>query len=265
MVETYTLGYGPMSIAVMASRTAGSHAGFFISQLRSGMTVLDIGCGPGTVTLGIAERVRPGSVIGSDLNVDQSGIVAEKAAHADLDLTFEQADVYALPFPDNHFGAVFISALLGNLRRPQVGVAEAYRVLKSGGVIGVKEFDEGANILFPELEYRTKLQNLYMRLRRHHGHDPEVGRKIRSFLNVAGFVDVQADATFEPATPRVGASGNAYIEAMVRDEWGQQFIELGWTTSEQISDWIAQSAAYRSGPNDFTARAWVEATALKPG
>jgi len=263
MTEVYTLGCGPKSISIMATRTAESHAGFFIAHLRSGMTALDIGCGPGTITSGIAERVFPGSVIGTDLNLDQTRTVAEKAKHAELNLAFEWADAYALPFPDNRFDAVFISGLLGNLRHPQVGVDQACRVLKPGGLIGVKEFDESANISFPELESRTRLQQLYMRLRRHHGHDPECGRKIRSYLNASGFRSVNTTATFEPATPRLGSTGNAFIEAMVREEWGWKFVEFGWATQEQIAGWLAQSEAYRSGRDDFSARAWVEATARK--
>ena len=248
----------------MSTRTAQSHAAFFMAHLQSGMTVLDIGCGPGTITSGIAERVFPGSVIGTDLNLDQTESIAENAKRTDLNLTFEWADAYSLPFPDNRFDAVFVSALLGNLRRPQDGVDQAYRVLKPGGLIGIREFDESANISFPELESQTRLQQLYVLLRRHHGHDPECGRKVRSYLYTAGFTSVVTTATFEPATPRLGSTGNAFIEAMVREEWGQKFVELGWAPQEQIADWVAQSEAYRSGRDDFSARAWVEATARKP-
>ena len=263
--ELYTLGYGPLSLSIMASRTADSHADFFTPLLNSGMNVLDIGCGPGTITIGIAERVRPGRVIGVDVSLEQTKAVTERVSLTDLNVAFEPADAYALPFPDGHFDAVFISALLGNLRDPQAGLNEAYRVLKPSGVMGIKEFDEGANISFPELEARTRLQELYMRLRRHHGHDPNVGRKIRSYLNATGFVDIRAWAIFEPATPRRGATGSAFLETMVRDEWGQLFVDLGWATGAQIAEWVAESEAYRSGREDFCARAWVEATARKHG
>lgn len=264
MTERYTLGYGPASLSIMASRTAESHAGFFISHLRTGMSVLDIGCGPGSITFGFAECVRPGSVIGTDLVLGQTKRFAEKAEGAELNLTFEMADAYALPYSDNCFDAVFVSALLGNLRCPQDGADQAYRVLKPGGLFGIKEFDEGANLSFPELESRTRLIQLYRRLREHHGHDPDCGRKLRSYLNTAGFVDIEVEATFEAATPRLGASGNAFVESMVREEWGSEFVELGWVTQEQIDDWVKQSSAYRSDQGDFSARAWVEAIARKP-
>ena len=57
--ERYALGYGAAS-EHMAGRTAEAHAAFFLPHLRSGMRLLDAGCGPGTVTLGLAGAVAPG-------------------------------------------------------------------------------------------------------------------------------------------------------------------------------------------------------------
>lgn len=261
--ETYTLGYGPASLSIMSSRTAESHAGFFVSRLRSGMKVLDIGCGPGTITSGIAERVRPGSVVGVDVMIEQTSAVAEEVRRRELDVTFVQAKAYSLPFPANHFDAVFISALLGNLSDPHAALVEARRVTKARGIIGVKEFDEAAHIIYPEVEAQTRLQELYMRLRQYHGHDPRIGRKVRSYLNAAGFNEVRVAAVFEPATRRPGATANGFIETMVRNKWGKQFVDLGWATEEQVEDWLAHSEAYGADQDDFCARAWVEATALK--
>ena len=263
--ENYTLGYEPASLGIMSSRTAVSHAAFFIERLQIGMKVLDIGCGPGTITSGIAESVHPGSVVGVDVMIEQTSAVTEKARQKDLDVTFAQADAYSLPFAADHFDAIFISALLGNLRAPHTALVEACRVLKPWGIIGVKEFDEAAQIVFPELESQARLQELYMRLRRLNGHDPQIGRKLRSYLNAAGFKEVRVAAVFEPATRRPGATGNAFIETMVRNKWGRQFVDLGWTTEEQLEACLTQSEAYSADQDDFCARAWVESTARKAG
>ena len=61
--EQYTMGYGPASTSIMASRTAESHAGFFLPHVKRGMSVLDCGCGPGTITIGFADIVAPGNVV----------------------------------------------------------------------------------------------------------------------------------------------------------------------------------------------------------
>ena len=58
--EQYPMGYGPAATTIMAQRTAQSHAAFFLPHLTAGMRPLDCGCGPGTITLGLAELVAPG-------------------------------------------------------------------------------------------------------------------------------------------------------------------------------------------------------------
>ena len=99
MTEDYTFGYGQGSVALMALRSAESHAQFFLPWLQAGMQLLDVGCGPGSVTLGLARCVAPGAVIGSELDLTQTQHAAEQARREQLNVTFEQADVYALPYP----------------------------------------------------------------------------------------------------------------------------------------------------------------------
>ena len=69
--EAYTLGYSDGVTRVLQERTLATCAGFFLPYLRPGMTVLDCGCGPGSLTLEIAERVAPGQVMGIDLDPGQ--------------------------------------------------------------------------------------------------------------------------------------------------------------------------------------------------
>ena len=262
--EPYTLGYGSGAVAMMASRTARSHAGFFLTTLEPGMRVLDIGCGPGTVTVGFAERAHPGEVIGVELDLRQTAKVASRAAREHLNLRFEQADAYDLPYPDASFDAVFMSALIGNLRHPVNALSEAFRVLRNEGVVGVKEFDQRANIIYPELEFQSKVDELHNRLRIRNGHDPDSGRKLKGLLETAGFERITALATFQNLVPPPGTQGAPFIESILREEWGPKFIELGWATQADIDNWISQSEHYSRGVDFFAANAWVEALAYRP-
>ncbi len=111
--EEYTMGYGPAAIALMGARSAQSHASFFIPHLKSGMKLLDCGCGPGTVTLGFAEIVAPGSAVGTDIEASQMALATENAAKRNIaNARFEVANIYELPFEDSSFDAVFMSALI---------------------------------------------------------------------------------------------------------------------------------------------------------
>ena len=70
----------------------------FLNLLEPGMRLLDIGCGPGTVTLGLAEAVYPGEVIGSDLELKQTESIASSVEPSKANLSFQIADVYQLPY-----------------------------------------------------------------------------------------------------------------------------------------------------------------------
>src|SRR5512132_437390 len=117
--EEYTMGYGPAAVALMGARSAQTHAAFFLPHLKPGMRLLDCGCGPGTVTLGFAEMVAPGSAIGTDIEASQMALATETAIKRGIsNARFEPASIYELPFEDSSFDAVFMSALIGNLREP---------------------------------------------------------------------------------------------------------------------------------------------------
>jgi ubiquinone/menaquinone biosynthesis C-methylase UbiE len=263
--EQYTMGYGPAATTIMAMRNAQSHAAFFLPHLKPGMSLLDCGCGPGTITLGFAELLAPGQVMGTEIEDSHVTIARENAAKRNvMNVRFEPADIYELPFENASFDAVFISAVLGNLREPIRGVREAYRVLKPGGVIGVKEFDHGGDLFYPPEPSVEKYGELYLRLRRENGHDPEIGRKIGALLIGADFSDPNLSASYESfASPRA-AGGFAQVSVgLIAEGWGDAFVSRGWATTEDIQEMIDGWGRFASFPGAIFAAAWCEAVATK--
>jgi SAM-dependent methyltransferase len=265
--EQYTMGYGPAATAIMAMRTAQSHAAFFLPHLKPGMNLLDCGCGPGTITESFAELVAPGEVVGTEIEDSHVAIARANAAkHNVANVRFETADIYELPFDDASFDAVFISAVLGNLREPIRGLREAQRVLKSGGVIGVKEFDHGGDLLYPPDPAVKKYGELYLRLRRENGHDPQTGRKIGALLIDAGFGDLKLSAAYEPFAGPQAAGGFAQVSAgLLAEGWGEAFISRGWATRDDIKEMADAWRRFASFPGAIFAAAWCEAIARKEG
>jgi ubiquinone/menaquinone biosynthesis C-methylase UbiE len=251
----------------MAQRTAQSHAGFFLPHLKPGMSLLDCGCGPGTITLGLAELVHPGEVVGIEIEESHVALAHETAAQRGVpNVRFEAADLYALPFADASFDAVFVSAVLGNLREPIRGLREALRVLKPGGVIGVKEFDHGGDLMYPADPALEKYGELYLRLRRENGHDPETGRKLGAMLLQAGFIDLDWSPAYEPFATPEAVGGFAYVSAsLLAEGWGAAFTSRGWANAADINEMRAAWQRFAAFPGAIFAAAWCEAVARKNG
>ena len=265
--EQYTMGYGPVATSIMAVRTARDHAAFFLPQLNPGMSVLDCGCGPGTITIGFAELVAPGQVVGTEIEDSHVTLARENAARRNVsNARFEVADIYALPFENASFDAVFISAVVGNLREPVRGLRETYRVLKPGGVIGIKEFDHGGDILYP-VDWALKQYNeCYWRLRSENGGDPESGRKVGAFLLDAGFRDVKMSACYESmADPKVLRGVAEAFAGLLSEGWGDAFKDRGWATSEDIREMNDAWLRFPETHGSFYAGAWCEVVAQKQG
>jgi SAM-dependent methyltransferase len=263
--EQYTMGYGPAATAIMAERTAQSHAAFFLPYLKPGLSLLDCGCGPGTITIGLAEAVAPGQVVGTEIEEAHVVLARENAGkHSVPNLQFKAANLYQLPFDDGSFDAVFISAVLSNLGEPLRGLREAYRVLKPGGVIGIKEFDHGGDFWYPSEPALEKYAELYVRMRRDNGHDPETGRKIGGLLLETGFSDLKFAAVYESFADPERAGAFAYVSAgLLAEGWGETFTSRGWATAAEIDEMRAAWQRFAASPGAIFAAAWCEAVARK--
>jgi SAM-dependent methyltransferase len=110
--------------------------------VHAGAHVLEVGCGFGLETLRLARLVAPGgSVAGCDLSSDFLAEARRRASAAMLDITFEQARVEALPYPDHSFDIVWSERLLIYVPDVARAAAEMQRVLRAGGHIACIEPD----------------------------------------------------------------------------------------------------------------------------
>jgi SAM-dependent methyltransferase len=249
MSESYTPGYSQAAAAFMARRRLDSNGAFFLPHLKPGISALDCGCGPGTITRDIALRIAPGLVIGLDFNADQIAVATRDARAQGLaNIEFRQGSVYALPFVDDCFDAVFSHALLEHLKEPVRALAEFKRVLKPGGMLGVCTPDWGGFLLAQPSEKLLLAFEAYKQLQNRNGGDVYCGHKLGLYLEAAGFEDIIMRSRYENYDPltEIGdflavnheEAGDAKNAAIWR-EWGRR-------------------------PNGMFSQAWVSCVARKP-
>jgi ubiquinone/menaquinone biosynthesis C-methylase UbiE len=115
-----------------------------LARLGPGDAVLDIGCGTGTLAIGAKRTVgSAGAVFGIDASPAMVAKATRKSARAGAEVTFTNAVVEALPFPDARFDAVLSTLMLHHLPRParRQCIVEIHRVLKPRGRLLVVDFD----------------------------------------------------------------------------------------------------------------------------
>ena len=187
--EAYIHDYdGALTKQIIAGRTADIYAAFFLPHLRAGMNLLDCGCGPGTITVGLAQAVSPGNVTGIDLEESQLELARENAAKLGLtNVKFESGSVYELPYQDNLFDAVFSHAMLEHMHDPLAVLKEIHRVLKPGGLAGIRSVDLAATLIAPAGATLERAYDIWLKYRQHCGGVPFIGRRFRALLREAGF------------------------------------------------------------------------------
>jgi ubiquinone/menaquinone biosynthesis C-methylase UbiE len=220
----------------MEQRTAEIHAGFFLPYLKPGFRVLDAGCGPGTITLGLARTVAPGQVVGIDIEDSQFANAREQAERESLYVDLRRASIYELPFDNESFDAVFSHAVLQHLSDPIAALAELRRVLKPRGVIGIRAGDMGGILVDAESDGPAKGFAAYLSNREKDGGDPFLGRKLPRLLRKAGFKVEQTTASYEVISdllkkigPSLSSAFSAPSYCSLQDKPDDSlFVALAW-------------------------------------
>jgi ubiquinone/menaquinone biosynthesis C-methylase UbiE len=255
----------------LGRRTASTSAAFLLPQLKPGMRLLDGGCGVGSITLGLAGVVAPGEVIGLDREVEQ--IVSARALATEIgaaNVRFEVGDIYALPFPDASFDAVFAHTLLMHLSEPLRALREFRRVLRPGGVIGVADDDQGTLLIAPPTPPLEALYALHQRwLMEVRGAHPFAARDHRGTLVEAGFSRVLAGAS----TGGFGVYGTLERTREIAAWWAAFARRLaeegevtgrGWVDDAQLATMAEAALDWGERPDAFmavmsvTAVGWVD-------
>jgi len=185
--DVYTHGHHESVLRSHRWRTAENSAAYLLPQLLPGQSLLDVGCGPGTVTIDLAQRLAPGEVVGVDTSSAVIEIARAAGKDAQANVTFDVADAYRLPFAADSFDVVHAHQVLQHLTDPIAALREMRRVAKPGGIVAVRDADYSGMTWFPRSNGLDEWLALYHEVTQANGAEADAGRRLLSWVREAGF------------------------------------------------------------------------------
>ena len=263
--DVYTHGHSDVVVAAHSRRTAAEAAAFLLPRIDPGMRILDFGCGPGSITSGLAGHAAPGTVVGIDASADVIAIARERAGPA-KNLEFAVASVYELPYPDGSFDAAYGHQVLQHLSAPIRALTEVRRVLKSGGLLGVRDADYGTMTHHPHYEQIERWLKMYHQVARANNGEPDAGRRLPEWVRAAGFVDLETTSSvWTYATPEERSSwAELWASRMTGSHFAGRAEELGIATREEIATIAAGWQSWAAEPGGWFAFIHGEVVAVNP-
>jgi SAM-dependent methyltransferase len=220
---TYTHGHADSVLRSHRWRTAENSAGYLLPHLRSGQRLLDVGCGPGTISIDLAARVAPGEVVALDAAADVVEAARAAATEAgSANVVAEVGDVYGLRFDDGHFDVVHAHQVLQHVSDPVAALREMRRVCTPGGLVAARDCVYRAMHWYPEAPGLERWLEVYCAVAEANGGEPDAGSRLLSWAKAAGFDESGVTCT---------ASQWCYATPTERSWWSELWAERTTTTS----------------------------------
>jgi SAM-dependent methyltransferase len=194
----YSLGFSEEMLEALRRNTADASASYLLPYLRPGLRVLDFGCGPGTISVGLARAVAPGALHGVDMEESQIELSRSVARASGVEnATFHVADVTDLPFADDYFDVAHCHNLLMHVPDTRAALAEVRRVLKPGGIIGCRELICRSSFTHPRYGVLQHAWRIFEDVLSTDDGHPNIGGNLKEHLLASGFTTVRAGASFD--------------------------------------------------------------------
>lgn len=251
--DRYTHGHHESVVQSHARRRAEVEAWFLLPHLKPGMRLLDAGCGPGTVTAGLARAVSPSEVVGID---SAPGVLEHARAHAAEEgvdnVTFVAGDVYGLDFPDAEFDVVYANQLLQHLTDPVRALRELGRVLKTGGLLAVRDADYATMSPHPKFPEFPDWNRLYHEVAYRNDAEPDAGRTLPAWVRAAGFPEIEIHpnvVAMEGEEARIW--GRTWSQRILFSGIADQALEYGLADQQELERLSSGWATWADSDNPF--------------
>lgn len=261
-LATYTHGHHQSVVNQHRKRTAAEAAAFLLPHLRPGMRLLDVGCGPGSITVGLAAAVAPGAVLGIDLAdavIDQArGLASEMGAD---NLRFERADLLTLTAEP--FDAVYAHQVLQHVPDPVGALTAMRRLLKPGGYVAVRDSDYGTCTWSPLDPRLGRWLEVHSAVARRNGAEPDAGRFLAGWVRAAGFSDLRVSGTTwtYPGYDQPSVWAESWAERTLHSHLAVKAVEYGIATRAELEQISAGYRQWGAQPDAFFSIGHVEVLA----
>jgi len=235
--DTYTHGHQDAVLRSHRWRTADNSAAYLLPRLRAGDRILDVGCGPGTLTVDLARRVASGHVVGIDV---AAAVVAEAAAHARstgvANVSFVAGDFRDAGLEPGSFDVVHAHQVLQHLRDPVGAMTAMATLARPGGILAARDGDYLGFTWAPHDEHLDRWRQVYLDVTRRNGADADAGRWLLQWAHAAGWEDVAyGSSTWTFATPDDRTWwASLWADRCVASSFGAQAVEYGIATTSEM-------------------------------
>ena len=234
--EVYTHGHHASVLRSHTWRTAENSAAYLLPRLRPGLSLLDVGCGPGTLTVDLARRVAPGRVVG----IDRAGEVLEPARrHAresGVEVEFRVGDVYGLDLPEGSFDVVHAHQVLQHLVDPVSALRALRRVARPGGTVAVRDSDYASFSWAPLDPVLGRWLETYRAVARRNRAEPDAGRFLKAWARAAGFASFEVGSATWTFAGEADAAwwGGLWAERCLESGFAEQALHYGLATRAEL-------------------------------
>ncbi len=247
--EAYTHGHAESVLRSHRWRTVENSAAYLQSRLRPGLDLLDVGCGPGTITVDLAQRVAPGRVVGIDASTDAIDAARAAATDARIDVELAVEDLYALEHPDASFDVVHAHQVLQHVGDPVAALREMRRLCRPDGVVAARDSVYRAFTWFPKVPGLDRWLEVYCAVAEANGGEPDAGSHLRAWCLEAGFSSVEPSASawcFATGEDRQWWGG-LWADRTTSTTLADRAVELGVASRDELEGlgdaWRAWAAA----------------------
>jgi SAM-dependent methyltransferase len=251
-MSRYTHGHHESVLRSHRWRTVENSAAYLMPHLRSGLSLLDVGCGPGTLTADLARLVAPGRVTAVEPDEAVLALARDEcSARGVTNVDFAVADVHALDQPDASFDVVHAHQVLQHLADPVRALREMRRVCRPGGIVAARDSDYAAFAWYPAVPALDDWLRLYRDAARANGGEPDAARRLLSWARAAGFTGITSTAsTWCFATPADRRWwGELWARRITESDLARQLVASGSATPADL-DRIADGWRAWAGEED---------------